>query len=105
MKINDDDLFDSDGYLLPSENWNKDIATSVAEKHGIVLSDHHWIIINSLQEFYREYQIIPTNRALINLIRQENEDFSSIDFQKLFPSSPIQIACKIAGLPKPERCI
>lgn len=105
MNINDDDLFDSEGYLLASEPWSKEVAISVAKKNKIELNDSHWIVINCLRSFYSEYNIIPTNRALINLVRKENKGFSSIDFQALFTNSPIQTACMIAGLPKPDRCI
>jgi len=105
MNINDDDLFDTNGFLLPSETWSREIAQSIAKRHSITLTNQHWMVIQCLQGFYQEYEIIPTNRALITIIKKQSKEFSSIDFQELFSSSPIQVACQISGLPKPERCI
>ena len=70
------------------------------------LSDNHFIIINLLKNFYKEFNITPSTRALINYINSKNPELklNSIMFLELFPDGIAQ-ACLIAGLPKSSRCL
>lgn len=70
------------------------------------LSDNHFIIINLLKNFYKEFNITPSTRALINYINTKNPELNlnSIVFHELFPNGIAQ-ACLIAGLPKSSRCL
>jgi len=49
------DLCDHNGFLTRREDWNKDVAQSLAKAEGIALSQPHWEIISLLQAFYTRY--------------------------------------------------
>ena len=92
MKISHDDLLSPEGYLIDRSNWTKELAISIAKDHKIDLLDDHWIIINHLQHFYDEYEMVPTNRALIGVVKKDLPDFNSISFTQMFSDKPIQTA-------------
>lgn len=97
---------DSEGYLLNLADWDRNIATAIAAKENIILTDEHWQIINILRDFYAEHNNAPSMRALVNLLNLKlNNKIDSIYLHQLFPNGPAKQANKIAGLPKPIRCI
>ncbi|MBM7074518.1 TusE/DsrC/DsvC family sulfur relay protein [Shewanella sp. 202IG2-18] len=98
---------DKQGYLLDFKLWNKDIAQLIAEADKVELTDAHWEVINFVREFYLEYKTSPAIRALVKAIKLSmgEEKGNSKYLYKLFPEGPAKQATKIAGLPKPARCI
>ncbi|RYV01585.1 sulfurtransferase TusE [Shewanella sp. OPT22] len=98
---------DKQGYLLDFKLWNKDIAQLIAETDKVELTDAHWEVINFVREFYLEYKTSPAIRALVKAIKLSmgEEKGNSKYLYKLFPEGPAKQATKIAGLPKPARCI
>ncbi len=102
-----DDLCDHNGFLIRREDWNKDVAESLAKAEGIALSQPHWEIISLLQAFYTRYGDSPANRALVAFTKEQlgPEKGSSLYLMKLFPSSPARVGSRIAGLPKPKNCL
>lgn len=98
---------DKDGYLLNLNDWNEAIALHLAQQENINLSQEHWEIIYLLREFYRDFQLSPAMRALVNRTAQKLGDNKgrSIYLLQLFPPSPARIASKIAGLPRPANCL
>ena len=98
---------DNDGYIENMLDWNERIASEIAIKENLILTDAHWEIINLTREFYERYQISPATRALANLIKQElgGKKGSSLYLMKLFGGSPAKMVSKISGLPKPDNCI
>ncbi len=98
---------DIEGYLLNLEDWNKDVAIAIAKSEGIELTSEHWRVIELLRDFYQEYKIAPAMRALVSAVKRDlgSDKGNSIFLHKLFPGGPAKQANKIAGLPKPIRCI
>lgn len=98
---------DREGYLLNLTDWTPTIAQAIALADGIILTEDHWAIITVLREFYAEYNTAPAMRALLNILTKklDQEKINSIYLQILFPAGPAKQANKIAGLPKPIRCI
>ena len=98
---------DKEGFLKNLRDWNKDVATEIAAKENIVLTTEHWEIIQLLRDFYQEFQISPSMRALAKRTEQllGKDKGRSIYLLQLFPESPAKIASKIAGLPKPPNCL
>lgn len=98
---------DAQGYLLDSTLWSESLATYIAEKESITLSDEHWQVIHFVRDFYREFNTSPAIRALVKALekRYGKEKISSRYLYRLFPKGPAKQATKIAGLPKPARCI
>lgn len=98
---------DEFGYLKNLADWSPALAEVIAEKEGIRLSDEHWEIILFVREFYAEYKTSPAIRMLVKALAQKfgEEKGNSRYLQRLFPDGPAKQATKIAGLPKPAKCL
>ncbi|MCF6808050.1 TusE/DsrC/DsvC family sulfur relay protein [Thiotrichales bacterium 19S9-12] len=98
---------DDNGFLLDLKQWNIEFAQITAKNENITLTDEHWEIIHFLREFYQKYNTSPAIRALVKALqlRFGEAKGNSIYLHQLFPKSPAIQAAKIAGLPKPARCI
>ncbi|SHG90721.1 TusE/DsrC/DsvC family sulfur relay protein [Ferrimonas marina] len=98
---------DKQGYLKDASQWQPEMAPLLAEQEGITLSDAHWEVVNFVREFYLEFNTSPAIRVLVKAIGQKlGEDKGNSKYlYKLFPKGPAKQATKIAGLPKPARCI
>ena len=98
---------DKEGFLENLTDWNKEVATELAQQEKIQLTAAHWEIIALVRDFYQLYQLSPSMRALVKRTEQilGVEKGRSIYLLQLFPPSPAKLACKIAGLPKPSNCL
>lgn len=98
---------DKEGYLLDSTIWNKEIALKIAEHENLLLTDAHWEVIYFVRDFYQEYQTSPAIRMLVKAMAEKlgKEKGNSRYLQKLFPEGAAKQATKLAGLPKPARCL
>lgn len=98
---------DKQGYLLDHLLWQTEIALIIAEKEALILTEDHWEVINFVRDFYLKYKKSPAIRALTKAMKQEfgEEKANSRYLYRLFPEGPAKQATKIAGLPKPARCI
>ncbi|MFN3235176.1 MAG: TusE/DsrC/DsvC family sulfur relay protein [Gammaproteobacteria bacterium] len=85
--------------------WSKALAKDIAHEEEIALTEKHWLVIETLREFYDAYHKLPTMRILIAHLKKSHTDFSSQELYALFPDHPLKRACKIAGLPKPPHCV
>ncbi|QCI16262.1 TusE/DsrC/DsvC family sulfur relay protein [Buchnera aphidicola] len=98
---------DSEGYLKKTQDWNVTLAKEIAKQENINLSPDHWKIIIFVRKFYFKFNITPSMRMLIKSIKKEIKasQINSIYLFKLFPKGPAEQASKIAGIPKPARCL
>jgi tRNA 2-thiouridine synthesizing protein E len=98
---------DKDGYLLNFADWNADIAEALALREGITLTPAHWEIVDTLRNFYQQFEQSPAMRPLVKYVSQTlgSDKGTSIYLLQLFPGSPAKVASKIAGLPRPEHCL
>lgn len=97
---------DLEGYLKNNKDWNIDLAKEIAKKEKIILTNKHWEIIYFIRKFYFKYNTTPSMRMLINSMKKElGKNINSIDLFQLFPKGPAQQASKIAGIPKPSKCL
>ena len=98
---------DNEGFLQHLHDWNEQVAIAIAEAEGLQLEVAHWEIIHFLRQFYLEYQLTPAIRVLVKELAKKlgDEKGNSIYLHQLFPGGPAKQASKIAGLPKPVRCI
>ena len=80
---------DKAGYLLSIEDWSPDLAPIF------------------VREFYLEYNTSPAMRALVKAmqIKFGPEKANSRYLFRLFKKGPAKQATKIAGLPKPAKCL
>jgi tRNA 2-thiouridine synthesizing protein E len=95
------------GYLENSSDWTQAIANSFADQEGITLTEDHWAVITTLRAFYLQHALLPSMRVLIRLLdgKISTEKNTSLYLQSLFPGGLMRQGSKIAGLPKPVRCI
>ncbi|GAC15354.1 TusE/DsrC/DsvC family sulfur relay protein [Aliiglaciecola lipolytica] len=98
---------DKAGYLLSVEDWCTELAEVIAEKENIELDENRWLVVNFVREFYLEFNTSPAVRALVKAMANKYgpEKGNSRYLQRLFPKGPAKQATKIAGLPKPAKCL
>ncbi|MEG9498309.1 TusE/DsrC/DsvC family sulfur relay protein [Mannheimia indoligenes] len=98
---------DDAGYLKNLNDWSEQLAEKIAEKEQITLTEEHWEIVYLVREFYQEYKTSPAIRMLVKAMAQKfgEEKGNSRYLQRLFPDGPAKQATKIAGLPKPAKCL
>jgi tRNA 2-thiouridine synthesizing protein E len=98
---------DHQGYLVDHELWCVDFAQTTAEREGLVLTPVHWEVLYFLREFYLQYHTSPAMRLLVKAWRQRygEEKGTSHYLYALFPGGPARQGSKIAGLPKPVKCL
>lgn len=98
---------DSEGYLKTTKDWNIMLAEEIAKKENIALSADHWKVIIFIRKFYFKFNMTPSMRMLIKSIKEEigASKSNSIYLFKLFPKGPAKQASKIAGIPKPVKCL
>lgn len=98
---------DGEGYLKHRYDWSEALAEQIADKEGIVMSDAHWEVVRFVRAFYLEYNTSPAIRMLVKAMAQKygEEKGNSRYLFRLFPDGPAKQATKIAGLPKPAKCL
>lgn len=98
---------DNSGYLLDSKQWNEDVARAIAQLEQIELTDAHWEVIYFVRDFYQEYNTSPAIRMLVKAMAEKlgADKGNSRYLQHLFPEGPAKQATKLAGLPKPAKCL
>jgi tRNA 2-thiouridine synthesizing protein E len=98
---------DENGYLIDHNDWNREIALIIAKNELIDLSAEHWVVVTFIREFYEEYDTSPAIRVLVKALASKFGPAigNSRYLQRLFPKGPAKQATKIAGLPKPAKCL
>ena len=94
--------FNSKGYLINFDAWNKDFAVELAKENDLDLTDCHWLIINYLRDYYSEYEIAPDPREIIKKLSKKinpTAPCTRTHLEGLFGQGGCKLACKIAGLP------
>ena len=92
------------GWLENREDWDEDVARSIAESVNIELTDQHWKLINIAREYYDNHHTCCPPRAFSRILRSEygKEQSSQKFIYELFPAGGlVQCVNKIAGLPCP----
>lgn len=98
---------DSEGYLKDTTQWGEAMAEVIAAQEGITLAVEHWEVVRFVREFYLEFNTSPAIRMLVKAMANKfgEEKGNSRYLYRLFPKGPAKQATKIAGLPKPVKCI
>ena len=103
---------DAHGHLASVNEWHDGVARELAEAAGIELGAEHWRVLRVLRRFHAETGVAPSMRPLVKLLRENDAPLaSSIALLRLFPSpagspdSPAVVAARIAGLPRPDKCL
>ena len=98
---------DDNGYLKNWQDWSVELVPELALQESIELTQAHWDVILFVRDFYLEYKTSPAIRALVKALEKKfgPEKSNSRYLYKLFPEGPAKQATKLAGLPKPVKCI
>ena len=98
---------DKNGYLQNVNDWHEDMVPALAAEESIILTEDHWQVIRFVRQFYLDYDTSPAIRALVNAMKQSYgpEKGNSRYLQRLFPKGPAKQATRLAGLPKPAKCL
>jgi tRNA 2-thiouridine synthesizing protein E len=98
---------DAQGYLKNSADWHETLAPLLAAQEEITLTEAHWEVVRFVRGFYLEFNTSPAIRMLVKAMSQKygEEKGNSRYLYRLFPKGPAKQATKIAGLPKPVKCI
>ena len=97
---------DADGYLCRQEDWSEELMEHIAALHGLQLSDDHRLVIAMVRSYYHEYAAAPAMRELLRLLRRQHPGLgSSAALARLFPQGAAAMAARLAGLPRPARCM
>ncbi len=98
---------DAQGYLLNFKDWEEGMVPLLAEEEGIELTEAHWEVIRFVRNFYLEFNTSPAVRMLVKAMEKEHgpEKGNSKYLFKLFRQGPAKQATKLAGLPKPAKCL
>ena len=98
---------DKHGYLVNLQDWNTVVAQALAVAEQITMTDAHWEVVHFVRQFYVEFQTSPAIRILVKAMAQQlgPEKGNSKYLFMLFPQGPAKQATRIAGLPKPAKCL
>lgn len=97
---------DANGYLVNIEEWNKDVASAIADNEGLELTDKHWDLINYLRdEYVNNGGNQPNTRNIIKAMSAKwgGEKVDQRSLYLLFPKDPSKQGGRIAGLPESRR--
>ena len=98
---------DEYGFLLDFASWDINFCNLAAAQENISLTQDHILVIEFLRQFYQQTNKSPAIRELVKALKEKYDEKigNSLYLQTLFPVSPAVQAAKLAGLPKPKRCI
>ena len=98
---------DKHGYLQQLTDWTPEVAEAFAKLEQLTLSDAHWEVIYFVREFYQQFNTSPAIRLLVKAMAEKlgPEKGNSKYLFLLFPEGPAKQATRLAGLPKPAKCL
>lgn len=98
---------DKHGYLANLQDWNTAVAQALAVAEQITMTEAHWEVVHFVRQFYVEFQTSPAIRILVKAMAQQlgPKKGNSKYLFMLFPQGPAKQATRIAGLPKPAKCL
>ncbi len=91
---------DEQGFLTQFDEWDDDLARTLAAQIGITLTDEHWQVIRFLRKDFESRGESATTRRM-----QAVGGFPVKQQFALFPQKPAKKMAYVAGLPKPRGCV
>ena len=98
--------FDEYGYLHDIDLWSEKLALYLSGQDDIILKEDHWEVIRFVRRYYMRYWITPMPGVIVKRLNKEivTQKYSIKYLYQLFPGTPVSLACKYAGIPKPSGC-
>ncbi len=99
-------LLDEDGYLVDDKDWCEELAAHLASLDAVALGDDHWQVIRFIRDYYLRFQGAPMARIIVKRLNKSlgTGRFTIKYLVSLFPNSPMQRACRYAGIPRLAGC-
>ncbi len=91
---------DTEGFMTEFDEWDRQLAETLAESIGITMTDDHWTVVEFMRSDYADNGVTPTLRRVATVGRVPTKQLFA-----LFPKKPARKMAYIAGLPKPVGCI
>ncbi len=91
---------DDEGFLTVFEEWDDELAKTLATNIGVGLTDEHWQAIRFLRADFQQQGETATLRRVSTL-----GGIPTKRLFELFPKKPAKKMAYIAGLPKPHGCV
>jgi TusE/DsrC/DsvC family sulfur relay protein len=91
---------DDEGFMTEFDEWDENLANTLAANIGIELTDDHWKVIRFLRADYQEKGETATLRRV-----STSGEIPTKELFALFPKKPARKMAYVAGLPKPAGCI
>jgi len=91
---------DDEGFLTVFEEWDDELAKTLATNIGVGLTDEHWQAIRFLRADFEQQGETATLRRVSTL-----GGIPTKRLFELFPKKPAKKMAYIAGLPKPHGCV
>ncbi|MCP4360227.1 MAG: TusE/DsrC/DsvC family sulfur relay protein [Chloroflexi bacterium] len=93
--------FDEDGFMANADQWNQDVANTLAGEIGInPLTDRHWQVIDFCRSDFVDQGDAPSLRRITKV-----GGVPTKELYKLFPKKPAKKVAYVSGLKKPSGCI
>ena len=91
---------DAEGFMTDPMEWTDELATTLASRIGIELTDEHWKLVHFLRDdFGRQGETATLRRVSTQTGTPVKALF------ELFPGKPAKKMAYVAGLPKPHGCV
>lgn len=91
---------DEEGFLTEFDDWDEELAKTLAANIGLDLTDEHMEVIRFLRADYVEQGETATLRRVDTI-----GGFPTKRLFQLFPKKPAKKMAYVAGLPKPVGCV
>jgi tRNA 2-thiouridine synthesizing protein E len=91
---------DDEGFLTDPTEWDEPLATMLAARIGLQLTDEHWQAIRFLRNDYAAQGETATLRRISTV-----GGIPVKTLFRLFPQKPAKKLAYVAGLPKPHGCV
>lgn len=90
-----------DGRLGDMNAWSKQAAVVLASNAGINLNHDHWLVIDFIRDYFKQFNISPLMKLLVRWLAQQRSDnqFSANYIGQLFNDPTLNTATKISGVP------
>ena len=91
---------DDEGFMTEYQEWDEDLARTLAANIGIELTDEHLEVVRFLRSDFEQNGATPTLRRVATA-----GGIPTKTLFQLFPKKPARKMAYVAGLPKPVGCI
>ncbi|HHO59323.1 MAG TPA: TusE/DsrC/DsvC family sulfur relay protein [Thiotrichales bacterium] len=85
--------------------WRTEDAETLARELGINLTEHHWELIQALQDYYAKVEF-PNLRQIKDALDEKFHHCGGMKYlYELLPGGPVAQGCRLAGLKVPAGAI